>query len=658
MTDSDPACPSRAELLALFSGQSPTARASELELHVSSCRHCQSVWDALTGDSTLLRALRGPLPGPAQVPDDLENLVRGLESLHPLSRRGPAELPADEIGRLLAPPAVPDELGRLAHYRVLAVLGAGGMGIVLRAVDTRLGRPVALKVMRAAAGRGPESRQRFLGEARAMAALRHDHIVVVHQVEEAVGPSGEPVPFLAMELLEGQSLDIWLRANPRPAPGHIARIGRQAAEGLAAAHAAGLIHRDIKPANLWLEVPARSSADPAPGDIGRVKLLDFGLATAAGTAGGRAGTPAYMSPEQLAGDALDPRADVYALGCVLYEMATGSRPFGGLGFADGGRLQPVREVNPAVPARLSDLIDRLLSADPARRPASAALVARELAAIEARPRRQLGRRLGRAVRGTVLWGAALAFGFVGLNWLVGADPNRKAGPVVEPSHPGTMPHGPPDAAWCATVATFSPDEQAAVVIRKLVELNPDLDSQDVRIGIDPVRGTVRECYLAADLVSDIRPLAALVDLKVLGCCGSAPRSGRLRDLGPLAGLKLETLRVWNNPHLVDLAAVRALPLRELNAADTGLTSLQPLAGSPVAMLFVSNTKVSDLGPVRALPNLRTFRCEGCPIGSTGPLAGTPVVDLVLDYRAARDNAVFARMKGLQRVNYRPVPGRN
>src|SRR5262245_51664069 len=162
----------------------------------------------------------------------------------------------------LAPAVGPDEIGRLAHYRVLKVLGQGGMGIVFLAEDTQLQRPVALKVIRPEIGQTPSNRQRFLREARAMARVHSDHVVTVHQV----GQVGDAC-YLAMELLEGEPLDRWLERVGTSPLDEVLRIGREIALALAAAHAQGLVHRDVKPANVWLEAPAR-----------RVKLLDFGLA--------------------------------------------------------------------------------------------------------------------------------------------------------------------------------------------------------------------------------------------------------------------------------------------------------------------------------------------------------------------------------------------
>ncbi len=169
---------------------------------------------------------------------------------------------APELTGFLAPAEAPDEIGRLGPYRVLAVLGQGGMGVVFKAMDPHLDRLVALKAMLPTMASTPGARESFFREAKAAAALKHPHIVTIFQVGEDRG-----APFLAMEFLEGEPLDKPLeREGKLPVP-ELARIGLQTALGLAAAHEKGLIHRDIKPANLWLE-----------GKAGQVKILDFGLA--------------------------------------------------------------------------------------------------------------------------------------------------------------------------------------------------------------------------------------------------------------------------------------------------------------------------------------------------------------------------------------------
>ncbi len=268
-----------------------------------------------------------------------------------------SDLRSDDLD-FLAPPQAPGELGRLDDYRVLRLLGSGSMGLVFLAEDTNLHRHVALKVMKKEQAKKADNRARFLREARSTAAVRHDHIVTIYQVGEDRG-----VPFLAMELLEGESLEDRLnREGPLP-PEEVVRIGKEIASGLAAAHDKGLIHRDIKPANIWLEKGR-----------GRVKIVDFGLARvyddealSEAERNYLIGTPLYMSPEQARGAEAEPRSDLFSLGAVLYRCATGELPFKGrtskavLLAVLREDPEPPREVNPDVPPSLARVIMDLLS---------------------------------------------------------------------------------------------------------------------------------------------------------------------------------------------------------------------------------------------------------------------------------------------------------
>jgi serine/threonine protein kinase len=280
-----------------------------------------------------------------------------------------------------------DNLGSLGGYRLLRVLGEGGMGRVYEAEDPQLNRHVAIKVMRPELADQPQARDRFLREARTMARLTHDHIVPVWHVG-----GDDRVPFLVMPLLAGQSLEDRLKHGAPPTVGDVLRVGRQTAEALAAAHSAGLVHRDIKPANLWLEERAPDAVDRSDW---RVKVLDFGLvrlleADAAVTPSrGVMGTPGYMAPEQANGALPDARSDLFALGCVLYRMATGQPPFQGKTMAEvllaviRTNPTPPVEVNAAVLPTLSDYIMQLLAKSPQDRPRSARFVAEVLRTLEA-----------------------------------------------------------------------------------------------------------------------------------------------------------------------------------------------------------------------------------------------------------------------------------
>jgi serine/threonine protein kinase len=282
--------------------------------------------------------------------------------------------PSKEQFDFLAPAQQFDEIGRLGGYRVLEVLGAGGMGVVFRAEDPQLARMVALKAMLPGSIASETARQRFLREARAAAAFKDDHIVSIYQVGEDCG-----ILYLAMELLEGEPLDARLRRDIKLSAAEVARIGRQIAAALSVAHNRGMLHRDIKPANIWLE-----------SETNRVKILDFGLARGASESamltqqGAIVGTPAYMAPEQAKGKELDHRCDLFSLGCVLYRMATGQAPFRGadvvstlLAVSTETPKSP-QALEPGLPRALSDLIVSLLAKEPADRPASAQAVAAKL----------------------------------------------------------------------------------------------------------------------------------------------------------------------------------------------------------------------------------------------------------------------------------------
>ena len=276
----------------------------------------------------------------------------------------------------------------ISHYRVLAKLGQGGMGVVYVAEDSTLGRKVALKVLPGAVSDNPARLQRFRREAKAVAALNHPNIVTIHSIEESEGAR-----FMTMELVEGDSLDKVLPVDGLPTA-RVIEVGMRLAEALAAAHDKGITHRDLKPANVMITPE------------GRVKVLDFGLAKLAAsverdvepgasevvTESGAAltgegvvmGTAPYMSPEQLQAQAVDHRTDIFSLGIMLYEMATGKRPFqgtSGLGLASSilkDAPPPLTEVRPGLPRQLGRIVHHCLEKDPQRRFQSALDVRNEL----------------------------------------------------------------------------------------------------------------------------------------------------------------------------------------------------------------------------------------------------------------------------------------
>jgi serine/threonine protein kinase len=315
----------------------------------------------------------------------------------------------DEVLAFLQPSSKPSSLGRLGHYEVLEVLGRGGFATVVRAFDEVLQRVVAIKVLSAQMAVTSPARKRFLREARAAAAVRDDHVVQIHAVEE------HPRPYLVMDYIPGQTLQQKLEATGPLETSEMVRLAVLIARGLAAAHAQGLIHRDIKPSNILLEQGGETKA----------KLTDFGLARTVDDAsltqsGVIAGTPLYMAPEQAQGEHIDHRTDLFSLGSVFYVMLTGRPPFRAptalavLKRVCEDRPRPIREIIPEAPPWLCDLIGKLHAKKPDKRFQTAQEVADLLARspvgpdADRRPRASRPRRLKSLVAAALMLAVGLA----------------------------------------------------------------------------------------------------------------------------------------------------------------------------------------------------------------------------------------------------------
>jgi hypothetical protein len=451
-------CPTGDELRRLLGGSLSDQRRRECTDHLDGCAPCQARLEEVAIEGTrlsqvvrglhqaapmatsaywpALRALDaeslpdesvpGELPPPHEPQTDLPQGSGRQGGLPPASTPRPASRRDEPVLDFLGPPSDPAYLGRLDQFDVMRIVGRGGMGVVLEAFDTRLRRNVAIKVLDPDLGADEIARQRFCREARAAASVTHDNVVAVHQVEKS---GDHHVPYLVMQLVAGESLEQRLqREAPLPIR-EVVRIGMQAAHGLEAAHAQGLIHRDIKPGNILLETPHD-----------RVKLTDFGLVRVADDvkltqSGFVSGTPLYMAPEQAMGEEADHRSDLFSLGAVLYEMCAGQPPFTGnsalaiLRQVAEVKHRPLRELNPVVPDWLSATIDRLLAKKPADRIPTAAQLAElfdyewalMMASSEAVPvvcQVEMRRRAirGRAI-GAIVATAVLAVGLVGGKYL-------------------------------------------------------------------------------------------------------------------------------------------------------------------------------------------------------------------------------------------------
>ena len=350
-----PTCdPNRLRLL--LQDNLPKEQQAEVVDHLDGCEQCQEALEGLAADKSWWERLRDIYPS-----DVLKKPNRGP------SESGLGEdLPPD----FLAAAEDPAYLGGLGPFAITAVVGRGGMRVVLKAWDGALNRPVAIKVLAPQFASNGSARKRFAREARAAAAVVHEHVVSIHGVDSWKG-----LPYLVMAYIAGRSLQERLDQEGPLGVKEILRIGMQAAAGLAAAHAQGLVHRDVKPANILLE-----------NGVERVRLTDFGLARAVDDAsvtqsGVVAGTPQYMAPEQASGGPVDHRADLFSLGSTFYAMCTGHAPFR----ADSAMAvlrrvcdeqpRPIQEINPDIPDWLLVIIAKLHAKEPGERFQTAAEVA-------------------------------------------------------------------------------------------------------------------------------------------------------------------------------------------------------------------------------------------------------------------------------------------
>jgi hypothetical protein len=373
-------CPTADELRELVAGHLSDERQQECVAHLDECCGCQqAIQQTATGDSTFLEIVEHIDQHQPAKQSAYWSAVKVVErelatTLVPNIQRDLSKVKLD----FLSPPSDPAYLGRLDHFDIARVIGRGGMGIVLEGFDSHLRRSVAIKVLDPQLQGNDVARRRFCREARAAASIAHEHVVAMHHVAKS---DGDGVPYLVMQLIQGESLDARIAKEGRLPVKDVLRIGMQTAAGLAAAHAQNLVHRDIKPANILLEAPS-----------GRVKLTDFGLARMAEDikltqTGFVTGTPMYMAPEQALGEQPDERADLFSLGAVLYEMATGKPPFaattvlGVLKKIAEETPESLRKIRPEMPEAAAFLIEQMLAKQPADRPVSAAAIAEAFAVL-------------------------------------------------------------------------------------------------------------------------------------------------------------------------------------------------------------------------------------------------------------------------------------
>lgn len=367
-------CPDPEMIHDLLCGDLPESALDELASHLEVCSECRELFDSQASGPEFLGDAARLTVGTAWERETaaLRQLVEDLpQQLSQASDAASMALwSAETIAEFLEPSENPEHLGRLGAYEVVEVIGRGGMGVVLRGIDERLNRTVAIKTLAPAFASNANARRRFAREARAAAAVSHDHVVTIHAVDETGS-----LPYLVMEFVSGESLAECIRREGTLTLEATLRIGRQMALGLAAAHEVGLAHRDMTPANILLE-----------NGIQRVRITDFGLARAADDVaitqpGVVTGTPLYMSPEQAAGESIDHRSDLFSLGSILYTMCTGRPAFRAnstlavLKRVCEDTPRPIREVNPDCPQWLVEIVGRLMAKRPEDRLQTAAEVA-------------------------------------------------------------------------------------------------------------------------------------------------------------------------------------------------------------------------------------------------------------------------------------------
>lgn len=342
----------------------------QLSRHLADCVLCQQELEKLAGGQNDWQLVSQALQQEAKAALDRRTAMTDPFADNEDEEDSYSEILADFAVDFLEPSSTADSLGRLGEIDILGVIGRGGMGIVLKGNQPELKRLVAVKVLASHLAVSGAARKRFAREAQAAAAILHPNVMPILTVH-----SGGKIPFLVMPYLACESLQQRINREGPLDLLDILRIGMQAAQGLAAAHAQGLVHRDVKPANILLEK-----------GVDRVMLTDFGLARAIDDAsitrtGFIAGTPLYMSPEQARGEALDARSDLFSLGSVLYTMATGRGPFraestyGILRRITDDDPRKICQLNPHLPVWLVEIIDKLLSKDPSLRFESASQVA-------------------------------------------------------------------------------------------------------------------------------------------------------------------------------------------------------------------------------------------------------------------------------------------
>ena len=343
---------------------------SQFEEHLSTCTTCQDFLVEAAGGASVLSVASALLGSSAELSHWTEPNPGSKSASSSESSISPSSFSHTVDLSILGPTDDPNYMGRIGNYEVQGIIGRGGMGVVFRALDRALSRNVAIKVLDPSMASIGVARQRFAMEARAMAAISHEHVVPVYTVDEHRG-----LPYFAMEYVPGGTLESRIRHQGSLDLSSVLQIARQIALALSAAHESGLVHRDIKPANILLDR-----------GVERVRVTDFGLARVNSDvsytrSGFIAGTPQFMAPEQVRGEICTEQSDLFSLGSVMYAMCTGHSPFrcesmyGAMQRVVHEQPRSIRDQTPNMPEWLELFIFKLLSKAPEDRFENATMVA-------------------------------------------------------------------------------------------------------------------------------------------------------------------------------------------------------------------------------------------------------------------------------------------
>ena len=569
-------CMTPVELEQFLLGHVDDEEAETFEAHLEACTTCQQQLRERHAEDELVQAMRASKDNPVasevltagDFPSDLVDLLvpplqRIAEEAETAKLAKTQTDSTETFGTQTLTSVTVEESeqshpSQLGRYEIRGVLGRGGMGEVLHAFDPLLQRSVAIKVLQADVDGEGDIAERLVREAQAAAAVEHDHIVPIFAVE-----IHSHSPCIVMPLLKGESLSQRLDQHEGPLPlEEILRIGREAAEGLAAAHARGLIHCDIKPANIWLEAPRA-----------RVRILDFGLAIphqeASRERGSISGTPGYLAPEQAKGLPLDARTDLFSLGCVLYRLATGAAPFTGerrfkaLWTVLAPPPVAASDLNPEIPFELSDLLTRMMAQHPDDRPSSAEEILAALQALRQRREQERSIKLRRRWLAVLFAVAVLSGGSVGAWAILSAPKTVKPVPVTllggsEPLAIKLRRDGQetPLSLTAESVISLPPGEYTT----HLVQEQPGRELLPRVIVVEENQPLLMPMVLAGELARHSTHTRAVTGVAVLGLQGNqTPISiwsvGLDRSLVAWDGESTAPLRFTNLPHEARCVAV-------------------------------------------------------------------------------------------------------